>query len=511
MRGVPLAILAILILSIPIQMVGAYNEDNKGEDSFDLQALQTRLTVHRGESISTLISFKSEQDPAGEVNLTLSWDNRVPSDVSYKFNPSSIEGSQSSMLSFTTQLNSTIGNFHFHVWGTMGSDTESLRMSLKIKQFHPHGQGEPDFTVSTDPLYLTANPGGSASSMVIVNSVRGFSAPVDLTVNWDNVPSGVTESLQPNRLTPNGTSNLTLTVSASTPLGVYGFDVIGTSGSIAHESPDMWLNVTTASNPHPPPSKDFTLEVTPNSWTINASETVDYNLTLGSLNGFNQQVSLSLTPSTLQGTTITFSSTTPTPTDPPVLDQLQIKTDKTIKNDTYSFIVTATNGTITHQVSIFLIVLPTKKIPPPAVSLTLFLSRYNITVGETITASGQLSPPQGFANTPVVLLYMNLSNDQWRVLDNVVTNTTSGYAVDWTAQRAGTFLVRAFWAGNATDTGGALSNLAILTVMPSSTSIQSVPEFPWFWLAIAAIIIIGVATAVTLRIRKKPIATPVSP
>jgi hypothetical protein len=510
MRGVPLVILAILILSVPIQIVGAHNEDNKGEGSFDLQASPDKLTVHRGDTVSSVISLNLEQDPSIQIQLTLSWDNRVPSDVSYSFKPSSIGSTQSSVLTFTTQLNSTIGNFHFHVWGTTSNETESVRMSLKIKQFHPHGQGEPDFTVSADPLYLTTRPGGNASSMIIVNSLRGFSAPVDLTVNWENVPTGVSTNLQPSRLTPTGTSNLTLMVGMSAPTGLYGFNVIGTSGSIVHESPDMWLNISTVSSPHISGSKDFTLKVTPNSWTINASETVDYNLTLGSVNGFDQQVSLSLAPSTLQGATLTFSSTAPTVSSLPVLVQLHIQTTKTIKNDTYSFTIKATNGTLTHQASIFLIVLPASKVPPPAVLLTLSLSRYNITVGDTIRASGLLSPRQGLANTPILLLYTEISNVQWKVLNNILTNTTAGYSSDWTPSQTGTFLVRAIWVGNATNTG-ALSNLAILTVMPTSPSNLSTPEFPWFWLAIAAIIIIGIATAVTLRIRKKPITTPVKP
>ena len=513
MRGVPLVILAILVLSVPIQIVGAHNEDNKGEGTFDLQAAPDKLTTHRGQTVSSIISLETEEEQfAGQVHLTLSWDNRVPSDVSYKFNPWSIGSTQSSVLTFTTQLNSTIGNFHFHVWGTVGSETESVRMALKIKQFHPHGEGEPDFTVSADPLFLTAKPGENASSMVIVNSLRGFSSVVDLMLNWESVPTGVSTSLQPSMLTPTGTSNLTLMVGMSAPTGLYGFEIIGSSGGIVHESPDMWLNISTTSGPHPPPppSKDFTLKVTPNSWTINASETVDYNITLGSVNGFNQQVSLSLTPSTLHSATITFGSTIVTLAAAPVLVPLQIQTEKTIKNGTYSFTVTATNGTLTHQASIFLFVLPTTKVSPPAVLLTLSLSRYNITLGDTITVSGQLFPPQGLGNAPILLLYRSVSDHQWRVLDNILTNPASGYSYDWTPNQAGTFIVRAYWEGNATNTG-ALSNLAILTVSPTTVTTQSVPEFPWFWLAIAAIIIIGVATAVTLRIRKKPVPTPMKP
>ncbi len=508
MRGVPLFILAIIILSVPIQIALAHEDDSREEAEFGLHAAPAKLTVHRGGSVSSIISLRMEDeegDSPGQAQLTLTWDNRVPSDTSYSFKSASIREGQSSVLTFVTHLNSTIGNFHLHVWASIGSQTESVRMALKIKQFHPHGEGEPDFTVSADPLYLTTMPGGSASSMIIVNSLRGFHSPVNLMLSWESTPAGVSVNLQPSTLTPSSTSNLTLTTSKSTPTGLYGFEIIGTSGDIVHEGPDMWLNVSTTSIPNPPPSRDFVLKVTTYG-TINPGETVNYNITLAAVNGFNQQVSLSVNPATLEDATITLSSTTATPANPPVLRQLQIQTQKTIKNGTYSFLVAATNGSLTHQATIFLTVLPSVQPTPPALQLTLMLSKYSITLGDTITVSGQFQPPQGLGTTPLLLLYRNMSNSYWRILDNILTNTTSGYAYDWTPGQSGTFIVRAIWAGNATN-NGAFSNIAILQVNPVSTIVQPGPAFPWFWLAIAAIIIIGVATAVALRIRRKPTVT----
>lgn len=512
MRGVALFILAILILAIPVQVALAHEEDSHDEDhnseagEFDLHAHPTKLTVERGGNVSSMITIKpEEEDPPGTIQLTLTWDHRVPTDVSYSFNPVNITESQSSALTFVTHLDSTIGNFHFHVHATMGDERESLRMSLKIKEFH----GQPDFTITASPLSLTAMQGKSASSMVVVNSLRGFSSAVDLSLIWDDTPAGVSVSFQPSTLTPSATSNLTLTTSTATPTGVYEFQVVGTSGDLMHVSPEMSLTVSASSSPPPPPppaaQKDFTLKVSPTSWTINASETVNYNITLAAINGFNQQVTLSITPTTLTGATITLGTITATPANPPALVHLLIQTEKTLKNDTYTFTVTATNGSLTHQAVAFLNVLPITHPSPEAIILTLTLSSYNITLDDTITASGQISPPQGLANTPILLVYSNLSPVEWQVLKTVPTNSTSGYAYNWTPSQAGTFIVRAIWAGNSTN-NGAFSNLAILTVKAGSVIVQPNSAFPWFWLAIAAIIIIGVATAVALRIRRKPAA-----
>ncbi len=505
MRGVvALFVLAILILSLPIQgaLAREDHEHEKGDvTNFELNATPQKLTVHIGEGISAIISLEVEDSISGRVQLTLTWDNRVPTDVSYSFSPTSIGAGESSTLSFTTHRDSTIGNFHFHVHGTLGNEVESIRLALKIKQFHPG----PDFTVSADPLDLTAMPGGSASSMVIVTGIDGFTSSVDLSLNWEGVPRDVSISFQPSSLRPTGTSNLTLTTSKSTATGIYEFLVIGTSGRLVHESPEMSLNVSNASPPPPPPAAqgDFTLKISPESWTIRAGETIAYNISLAPVNGFNQQVSLNVSPATLAGATVTLSTSTATP---PALLQLQIATDTTINPTTYSLTVTATNGSLTHKTTLYMIVLPGTPLPP-AVMLTLKLSKENITLRETITASGQVTPTQDHTNIPILILYTNISNINWQLASSGPTNTTAGYALDWTPTQAGTFYVRAVWLGDSTH-NGAISNLASLHVTASRIIVPSQPAFPWFWLAIAAIIIIGVATAVTLRIRKKPVLAP---
>ncbi len=402
MRGARLLILTILVLSVSIQVqiATAHGDDQEGEgQGFELQANPVRLTTFQGGTVSSNITLSLEgEDPPVQAQLILNWDHRVPSDVSYSFNPTSIGVGQTSTLTFITHSDSSIGNFHFHVFAAMGNETESIRMALKIK--HSHGVPPP---------------------------------------------------------------------------------------------------------PPPPPSqKDFTLNVSPTSWTINANETINYNVTLAPINGFNQAVSLSVTPSTLTGATVTFSQTTVTP---PALLQLKIATNSSLKNDTYGFTVSATNGSLTHHVLVYVIVLPVFTPPPAAVILTLLLSRDNITLGDTVTASGNINPSQGHAGIPIHIKFMSADTNSWTTLTGLTTNGAAGYSYDWTPNQPGTYIVRAFWEVDPMHPR-ALSNVATLRVNPAGNVVQPTTEFPWFWLAIAAIIIIGVATAVTLKIRKKPVPTP---
>lgn len=95
-----------------------------------------------------------------------------------------------------------------------------------------HGQcwdGSSDWiSVIAAPDVLTVCPGEGAVSELSVTASTGLIAPVTLTL--EGAPSGTTVSLDPNLVTPPGTSQLCITTAASTMAGTYPMTVTGKAG-----------------------------------------------------------------------------------------------------------------------------------------------------------------------------------------------------------------------------------------------------------------------------------------
>lgn len=107
----------------------------------------------------------------------------------------------------------------------------------------------PDFSVKALPTLLTIQQGNSDLSTITITSMNSFIWPVQLTVT--GAPSGVTATLNPEKVTPHAdsstTSNLTLSVSTTATPGNFALTVTGTNGTIAH-SVDVNLEIKALSS-----------------------------------------------------------------------------------------------------------------------------------------------------------------------------------------------------------------------------------------------------------------------
>jgi hypothetical protein len=97
------------------------------------------------------------------------------------------------------------------------------------------GPPAPNFLISASLLSPeTVMPGSPASSTVSLTAVGGFNGSV--TLSCSGLPGGVNCNFAPPSLpTGSGTSTLTITTSASTPLGTYPVLVVGTSSAIGNQ------------------------------------------------------------------------------------------------------------------------------------------------------------------------------------------------------------------------------------------------------------------------------------
>jgi hypothetical protein len=101
----------------------------------------------------------------------------------------------------------------------------------------------PDFLISAQIPGIVA-PAGSTTSTLTSTMVGGFSG--DVALSCSGLPDGATCSFAPTTLTGGvGKASLTITTTASAPMGRYPFTVTGTSGSTSH---DRALAVTIATS-----------------------------------------------------------------------------------------------------------------------------------------------------------------------------------------------------------------------------------------------------------------------
>ena len=209
----------------------------------------------------------------------------------------------STMNVYSTPPWTATAGSHTIVWQVSGAVSDPNTANNVVTRTFTVGPAPAqfDFGLSVSPTERTAAPGSSASYAVTVNLVAGSSQLVTLSLSGE--PGGVTGAFSPSSGSPSFSSSLTLAVDSSTSPGSYSMTITGTGGGRTH-TVTITLVVSEA--------KDFRVEATPASRTVNQGEIVSYSVNVVGLHGFNSQVSLSVSglPS---GGSYLFSTPSATP------------------------------------------------------------------------------------------------------------------------------------------------------------------------------------------------------
>jgi len=210
------------------------------------------------------------------------------------------------------------------------------RAPINGMQIVPAGPPTPDFTVSVTPATQTVNAGNATTYTVSITPLNGFTGTVNLAAT--GLPAGATPSFSPGSISGSVTSTLTVTTTPSSSASNSSFTITGTSGSLTH-SANASLNVV---------APDFSVAVSPGTTSVAPSGTATYTVTVGALNGFTGNVSL--TASGLPaGATYSFSpASIPTSGN----STLSIVAGSTTGSSTLT--ITGTSGTLTHSANVIL-------------------------------------------------------------------------------------------------------------------------------------------------------------
>ena len=204
--------------------------------NFTISASPASLTVTQGSSGASTITITSTGGFSSATTLSASG---LPSGVTAAFSTNPVtpaaNGTVTSTLTLTASATATTGAATVTITGTSGSLTHSTTIALTVNA----SSATKNFTLSLSPSSFTVDERGSVSTTLTVTSQGGFNSAVDLSVN--EFPSGVSATASANPVTPpaNGSTNVTITWSASrrAPTGTTTIELIGTSGSLTNEIP----------------------------------------------------------------------------------------------------------------------------------------------------------------------------------------------------------------------------------------------------------------------------------
>jgi uncharacterized membrane protein len=305
--------------------------------AFFINVFPQFLTLTPGQTTFSSVQVFGINNFIGTVNLSTVG---APSGISASVFPSTVTlaaGSQSAFSTLTVQVgtNAKPGSSVIFVIGNSTTSFAVGPVSLQVTDYSV-ALGNPDVTVPVT---------GSAASTLFISSLNGFTGFVAISVS--GVPAGVSVTAAPSFLFLGAGSvasvTLNIATSAAALAGNYELTIAATSGSLTHTA-RLTLHVT-----------DFSATSSTQTVSMSKRQTVNVTISIASLNGFSQPVTLSGTIlGNTTGVTVTITPSTVAPAGGVVTATLTISTDLKPTLGTFTVLVTASSGSLVHLVPITL-------------------------------------------------------------------------------------------------------------------------------------------------------------
>jgi kumamolisin len=206
-------------------LIDALTGGGTQQGTFSLSA--TGATVTQGSQGTSTITVTVSGTLSSGVTLSASG---LPSGVTAAFGTNPVNGSGTSVLTFTATSTATTGTFSVIVTGmTSDGTTETTPVSLTVNP----ASTSSDFTISANPSTLTISRGGS-STVTISTTAVGTAGTVSLTVS--GLAKGVSASLSKSSFTAGGSATLTVKVAHPASTGSSTILITGTEGAKTHQA-----------------------------------------------------------------------------------------------------------------------------------------------------------------------------------------------------------------------------------------------------------------------------------
>jgi hypothetical protein len=271
---------------------------------------------------------------------------------------------------FKTDLKTTDSYTTTNQWSTTTSQAESntIKTTIVPPSYADNYQGPTEFQVYQDNVYgtlmfqpvtfdgfiLGAAPAsqsilaGAQTSYTVSTPIAGtFSGSLNLSVS--GLPTGATAQFSANPINAGANSTMTVTTSTSTKPGTYILTIAAVYSTDLPHTDQVTLVV--GADP------DFSVTAAPSSQSVTVGSSNTYTISTTALNGFTGSVTLS-SSNVPAGVTITFG------TNPVVgtgTSTATVQAGSSAAPGGYTVTFTGTSGTLTHSVSVTLMVVAATK------------------------------------------------------------------------------------------------------------------------------------------------------
>ncbi len=286
-----------------------------GVQDFSLSVNPTSIEAVSGIFASSTITVASVNSFTGTVQLSFS----SSQGLSCTINPTSLilGVSQNSTLS----CQGSAGSYALTVTGTSGSISHSSTITITVT----------DYTITTSSTTLDFNAGEVGITTIVISPVNGFTGMISLDVAVSPA-SSLTCTLVPSTIILGGSQ--IASVSCAGSQGSYAATVTGTSMGLAHS---LTIAITVM---------DFAMTANPTTVTIPPRSIGNSTITVNNLEGFNGNVSLTISifPSTGLDCTLSRSMISGG-------SGSSILSCSGLKGN-YNVVVTGTSGSLQHSTTI---------------------------------------------------------------------------------------------------------------------------------------------------------------
>ena len=304
--------------------------------NFTISASPSSLSIQQGHQGTSTITTAISGGFNSAINLSASG---LPAHTTASFsrNPIPAPGSGSSSMTITLGALAPPGTYPITVKGSGSGVQHTTTVMLTIT-------GGPNFTISASPSSLSIPQGHQGTSTITTAISGGFNSAV--TLSTSGLPSHTTASFSRNPIPApgNGSSIMTITVSASTPTGTYPITVKGNGGGIQQTTPVM-LTVT---------GSDFTISASPSSLSIPQGHQGTSTITTAISGGFNSAITLSA--SGLPSHTTASFSRNPIPAPGNGSSLMTLTVGASTPPGTYPITVKGNGGGVQHTTAVMLTV-----------------------------------------------------------------------------------------------------------------------------------------------------------
>jgi hypothetical protein len=396
-----------------------------GQD-FTITANPLSVQTAQGVAGTSTITVTGVAGFTGLVSLGVS---ASAGTLSCSLNPTSVTGSGTSNLSCT---GSAPGSFSANVTGISGTLGHSVIVGFTI--FVPKS----NFTIAASPTSVTVLAGVTASSIVTVTSVFGFTGSLAMTEAVGG-GSGLACSLSRSSLELVSDGSNTTTLSCAGSQGLYTVTVSASNVTFTYSTT---VTVTV---------QDFTLTAAPITVSVNATISGTSTITVGSQQGFSGTVNLSssITP----GTGLTCSLTLNT-----VSGSGTSSLSCSGSTGSYSINVTGTSGPISHFVLVAFTV--------EDFSISASPGTIHFAPGSSGVSTVTISPLHGFSGTVTLTSTVSDSSLTASFSSASVPGGSGTSTLTLSGPNAGSFTV------TVTGTSGPLTHSFIVNV-----NIAAGPDF----------------------------------